>query len=732
MFNAIKKLIAPSKSKAVNQVYNVGSVPMVGTWDFRKGLAYDNTYPSISRIADSFCAIRPYAIDSNGKPKQNANALNAIYHPNKAQSAVMFRYALATSALSNRKTYLLAYRRENGQTVAGGKITESNLAGFKFIENATVMVANGVKTYRIDNAVYSTDEVLEISIGADPNDLEAGYAPSVAIKKWADVDDFIASYQAGFFENGAVPAGEFVITARNTQDFEDIVAKLKRQHRGSGNNNNVVYVHRPMSPDTGMPLNAQIEYVPFQQSNTNLDLGTVFAQVNNKIDSAFGVPASIRGVSENNGYASAKVDERTFARYVLMPFATKLWDSFTHELNRITGGLGYAITFDLDIPSVADEEKVDAERKATELALILNATNAGYTLDSVVDAFELSNSYKLLKLGENTNDNQVIENDKPEVDEGNEVDNAPDTATEKSVPKEHRHSCCGHDHEPVAKSADRSTIKKMTDTLNAYLDKQLNENADNLEEILADETVSAMIEAAQTGDLSELDMKALYDAIGLKMPSDEDDNALLLALLALAYARMLKAGSAQFADTVKQFELEDTIPEDVRHYLISDKAKETYNQVMSEITGNFKRDNAEAIKHTIVSGIVAGLTIEQIRREVRKLKTSQQWRVVRIVGTEEHRAENLGKVDAITLIEKMARIQLKLRWKTTSGNPCEFCKSMEGTLVDAGEAFVPMGGTIEGEDGGVMINDYVPMLTPNAHPNCQCIFELIKVESEAK
>ena len=93
MFNAIKKLIAPSKPKAVNQVYNVGSVPMVGTWDFRKGLAYDNTYPSISRIADSFCAIRPYAIDSNGKPKQNANALNAIYHPNKAQSAVTFRYA---------------------------------------------------------------------------------------------------------------------------------------------------------------------------------------------------------------------------------------------------------------------------------------------------------------------------------------------------------------------------------------------------------------------------------------------------------------------------------------------------------------------------------------------------------------------------------------------------------------------------------------------------------------
>ena len=48
---------------------------------------------------------------------------------------------------------------------------------------------------------------------------------------------------------------------------------------------------------------------------------------------------------------------------------------------------------------------------------------AGYSIDSIVDAFELSKGYKLPKLGETAGE---IVNDKPEVDEGNEVSGAPD------------------------------------------------------------------------------------------------------------------------------------------------------------------------------------------------------------------------------------------------------------------------------------------------------------------
>src|SRR5690606_19615647 len=99
------------------------------------------------------------------------------------------------------------------------------------------------------------------------------------------------------------------------------------------------------------------------------------------------------------------------------------WTQFNHELNRITGGTGIAIAFNYEIPQVSDEEKVEADKKAVEASIISRMVAEGYSLDSVIDAFQLSNAYKLLKRGNNP---PVIENDKPDVDEGNEVIDSPD------------------------------------------------------------------------------------------------------------------------------------------------------------------------------------------------------------------------------------------------------------------------------------------------------------------
>lgn len=746
MFDSIKKMLkmSDSKTKAVSNTYSIGSASMRGTWDFQKGLSYDNAFPSISRIADGFADIRPYAIDSNGKRVENANALNCIYHPNQMQSSMMFRYALATSVLTHRKTYLLAWHKENGYAVAGGEITEQNLAGFTFIENATVRVVNGRRYYRVgtDKREYTDREVLEITVGTDPYDIDAGYAPSVAIRKWADIDDFVASYQGGLFENGAVPAGEFVITARSVADYDDIVAKMKHQFRGSGNNNSVIYTHRPIAPDTGAPLNAQIEWIPFAEGNRSLDLATIFNQVNNKIDSAFGVPASVRGVSENNGYASAKVDERTFSRYVLKPFASKLWDSITHELNRITGGLGYAFTFDLDVPAVADEEKVEAERKLTELNLIISAQNAGFTLDSIVDAFELSKGYKTLKIGENSN--PQIENDKPEVDDGNEVDATPEHAVEKSSPK-----ACRHSHELIEhKSADRSTVQNLRQTLISKYENQINEAIKGLEETMENQELLETLQGLNFDELTEIELREIYEQLGIDAPSVEEENELMFALLAILFNRMRKSGSKQFEATIKKFGLEDKIPEDLRHYEISDQAEKTYNEIASGISSNFVNDNAQSIRSTVAkvltatAGTILGATSETAKKkakreakkaitnELQKLPKADDYRIKRITNTEEHRAENLGQIDAISNIEQMTRLSIKLKWRTTSAEPCEFCQSMNGTEVKAGEAFVPTGGIIQGQNGGQMINDYVDMITPMAHPNCQCVFDLVMVEGE--
>lgn len=51
---------------------------------------------------------------------------------------------------------------------------------------------------------------------------------------------------------------------------------------------------------------------------------------------------------------------------------------------------------------------------------------------------------------------------------------------------------------------------------------------------------------------------------------------------------------------------------------------------------------------------------------------------------------------------------------------------MNGTIVATGEAFVPLGEKIQLDDS-IYLNDYEDMLTPNAHPNCQCVFDVVEL-----
>lgn len=698
--------------------FNYRSNPYHGsiTWDWAKGMAFDNTYPSVSKIANAFMVIRPYAIDSNGKPLQQMPAVDKLYHPNQQMSSVDFRQALAVSALSHRTTYILVWHRgENGEAVAGGGgVTPDNIAGYTFLEDCYVKVVDGHKYYKSPSLKFefSDSEVIEISAGIDPNDLAAGYSPTQAVKKWANIDDYIASYEGGLFENDAVPSGQFVITAPTVEAFNAIVDEMQARHRGSGNNNNVQYIHRPISADTGAVLPAQIEWIPFSQSNKDMSLETIFKQVNDKIDSTFGVPASIRGVNDNNTYASVKVDERIFVRWTLKPFATKIWTRFTHELNRITGGLGYAITFDVEIPSIADEEKVDAERKKVEADIITQMLDRGYSLDSIVDAFEFSNAYKLLEMG--ADEGAEIVNDKPDVDTGEEVEDSPEEAVTKSV--------CHH-HDEIHKEADKNTLKELRRLLNDYLETSIDETVASLQS--ASKAISAIgLEIYDENGDGVIDEQEVAQ-IPIPQPSEERKYALQVALLALLYARMLKSGEKRYQDTIAQFSIALNVPA-LEHYVISDGAEKQYETIVNKIVNSFTDQITDTIKGAIDLTVQQGGSKSDLIKNIKNVFESDQWRVERIVNTEEHRADNFGQIDAVDVLQKVTGREFGFKWRTTSGHPCEFCQYMNGTVVATGEAFIPLGEKIE-LDNSIYLNNYEDILTPQAHPNCQCVFDVVEL-----
>lgn len=439
-------------SKAINvknSVNLVGApsfaqVNPYGLYKHFKDDKYASIYPNIRPIVNDVKEIYPYAIDKNGKTVQNIPAVNALFRPNKTDSFDTFIERLTVSVLNLPFTYLLVWRREGGEARPGGDFgfKGQNIAGYTFLECPAVEYRDRRVYYKIGAQEFTEDEVMAIPGGAEPSDLYGGYSPAFSVAKWATIDGYIADFEKGFFENNAIPAGMFNLVAATTKEYEDMREAIEKRHRGAGNNNNVTFSHVPLDAN-GKAQQAQVEWIPFQQSNKDIDFDPILTHTDKKLGKAYGVSSIITGDDSQAKYSNAEVSEANYMKRAVKPTAKRIYSQITHELNRITGGIGCAITFKIDIPAVADSEKVKAETRQIDARLIRDMVDAGYTIDSIVDAFELSNGYKLLKMGDGK---AVIVNDKPEVDEGNEVTSSPDrTEIDGITPLNYERHCSACD-----------------------------------------------------------------------------------------------------------------------------------------------------------------------------------------------------------------------------------------------------------------------------------------------
>lgn len=702
----VKNQISKSIDKQLSR-----SISMSSVMGYYRGKVYDNAYPNITKIANAFMVIKPYAIDSNGKPLKQANIIDKLYHPNQEMSSVDFRETLAVMSLVHPKVYVLVWHHHKGQLKHGPGATEKNITGFTFLENVTVEKIDGIKRYRSGANIYTTDEVMEITSGINPDSISLGYSPSEAAKKWAQVDDYIADYQKGLFDNGAIPSGQFIITAPSAIEFNDIVNKMEAKHRGSGNNNKVDYVHRPVDPETGQPVEAQVQWVPFAQTNRDMQLGELFEQANKKLDLTYGVPAEIKGYLQNSNYASVAVAEKIFIAYVVKPFATKIWMKFTHELNRITGGLGYAINFDLEIPSVADEDKVRAETKSAEIGLIMRLIEAGYSLDSIVDACELSNAYKLLKIDKKA---PVIVNDKPDVDDGGEVENTPSHQAQESKKKDITHpaACsCGHCHHHKSKDVHKITddyidllAQPTREFMSSQIDRAIKENA-----LLVKTKSSTDPEADEEADKKE---------------RDRWFEAMMLLLLAL----MMESGQDE-RDNIKSVLLAAGIDIDLPKYKIDEVLKTSYGQTLHRVAKSYQKDTAESIRKVLAEARVAGLSEQEMADKLRDIMNTDEWRVQRLANSEAHRASSMAALDSMKAVERITGRRFLKRWVTRQdAKVCPICARLHGKTLPLDKSFVNEGGTLDLDNGNVFENKWIAMTVAQAHPNCRCKIEYILVD----
>jgi hypothetical protein len=652
---------------------------------------YENGYSSIRAIANRFMLITPSAIDANGKPMENTPAaLNCLSRPNSDMSGIDFRDALAVMTMVHRKVYILVWEKNGAQAPVPARenVSEDRIAGFTFLENVVeqnvglglqyqVMVAteNGGST----PVIYYPYQVITLH-DTNPTALSEGYSPANASKRWTRIDDYIADYQSGFFENGAVPAGQFVITAPTSKEYEDIVDKLQEKHRGAGKNNNVVYSYQPIDPKTGAAGQATITWIPFNTTNKDMSLDTLFKQANQKIDSVYGVSAFIRAIDEAPNFATAQVIERNFVENTVRPFAIKKWARIQHELNRITGGLGYGITFKLETPSVAEENKYIAETNAITATTINTLTTFGYTLESVIDAMLLPPNWKLLKKGEATT--TTIDNDKSDVDEGGEVGGSPGNGGSK-----------------------RTRLKASNQLSQEDIDNYANQLREPAR-VLMDKQVERAV--------SELDPSDAADA------TDDEKDTFVDEMMAIIAGILLVGGITEW-EAAKTMLREAGITPPSTTYSLTDEALTRYRQYLYTVANSYSSDTTDAIRKVLEKANDEAYTKGETQKALRNVMNTDEWRVTRLARTEATRSGSLSSIESmIALEDEVAELTIEKSLESSSGDPCEFCQVYIGTWRPVKSIMVTKGQIINGVDGGIMVNNWDINYGHDVHANGEC------------
>lgn len=682
--NLIQKLFgakngAKSLSTDIRGESLFGWQPTSGTYHAYKHNEYENAYGSIRPIASRFSSIAPYAINAKGEKLAQAQAVDALYRPNKDMGSTQFREAIAVMAHVHREVNILVWRREGNQVFPGGDITPQNIGGYTFIENCSKVRINGTTRFEVTNekgqrATFTDKEVITLKYGIDPYDLSTGMSPTQAAKRWTRLDDYISDYQAGFFENGAVPSGMFRIVAKTAQEFNDIVSNMQAKHRGAGNNNNITYSHTPIDPETGKPATAsKIEWIPFNISNNDLDLGTIFDNVNKKIDSSYGVPATIRSVNESVTYASAQVDERNFVINTLKPFTNNIWSQFTHELNRITGGLGFAIVFDLEVPALSDANKTDAETRSLDVTTLISLEVQGYTTDSIKRYISTGD---ITELEKEAVEEDTEEEDRADVDEGGEVNNSPDP-------------------EDVTKG-----LKALSPEQRATYETKLEQVARRFMEQQVDNAVRT------TKVITE--------------PTDDQEQEFVNEAMQVITALMVVEGALEYQKGVQLLIEAGLSAPDAATFILSATQRAEYAQYLRGVAKSYAADTTTAIRQVLDIAQESGWTNQQTQTRLRQIPTLENWRAKRLAVTETHRSLGKSSVYAIQSIEEQTDIKFDKIWTSNNPDRCEFCASLVGRSVGVGDNFVDLHDAIHGIDGGIYINDFTPIDTAQAHPNCKC------------
>ena len=642
---------------------------------------YENLFAQVRPLINEMKVVMPYGVTDRGA-KLNDNKtpeLAWLRNPNDDMGWAEFADLMFSTWLTEDELDIHVWRDKR-----------DNIIGYTIIPpQCRIYLGYGRWEWQVMTTdgmeILDENQVMRLRFSRSPRDPQRGISPASAVRVWAQIDDLIAQYQRAYFENGAIPATITFITASTYEKYDKTRKELEHKLKGAHNRNKTVYAWRQFDNDTGQSVD-QVEVKTIQGNNSTLAIREIVDIVNDRLNKSVGVSNFILGDDSSAKYDNAELSRHQFIQQRVYPALISFWNQFEHELDRLTGGIGYRISFDLEIPELTEREKAKAEIGRIRGEALVNLISAGASGESAVEALGLPESWLNAARGVY---NKSLSGD---LNAPVEIDYKAPKAIEATIdkvepdPKAHKadvihgHNCtCHHslDKLPEMTPQEKALYDQLIDLANKIMKQQkysIDEVIEKMMDTLADDALMGNKEGLQA-----------------------------LALL---------------ADDEVSKEIMTTLNNG--EYYVSESLKERISTRAKQLALGY-----EDYTKNIIEKALAGaedLTANEIAERLAEVMPRE--RAELIARNETLYAIRSGRLEQDESLAEKYGLHVQLVWQTShDANVCDVCKAMEGTVVDLGSAFPD---SVETEDGLVSWehsswNDSGRITS--AHVNCRCYWD---------
>lgn len=647
---------------------------------------YENVFAQVTPLVNEMLLVRPFGVGKNGGKLAMARTpeLTVLQSPNDQMGWIDFAGSMFRTWLTEDELNIHVHKENNrviGYTILppGSKVYQGN--GNYYFQ---VKTDEGYET-------LTPDEVMTLMFSRSPKNLLQGVSPATTIRAWAQTQDLLAQYERAYIENGAIPATITFIRASSFSKFDTIRKEMEGHLKGAANHGKTVYVWRQFNNDTGESLD-QVEVKTIQGNNSTLAIKELTDIINDYMNKAYGVSNFILGDDSSAKYDNAELSDYQFIKRRVYPALMAFWDQFQHELDRIVGGLGYAIQFEIELPDLTERQKVKAETNKVRNETLMAMIKSGARPADAVKALGLDDDwlgvargfYQLTLAGLAVDKINILSNS-----------HTPKTSFHISTPLKHDSS-----HEESHTVTSQLPASAKTDEL---------PNMDDDERKIYDILIS------------------MAERIFAETPNIKTEE--VIDEIADVLDRRAELGAIDGAEAISKLlndkEVQASIVVDLENLEISKGLKDRIYDRTSELVDNYGSETRRIMDEVLADN--EGKSAGEIRKALRQAMPT--WQAERIARTETVYAFKSGRLDEDQKIADKYQLNVKLIWRSRHDpDTCPVCAAMDGEVVEVGEAFAHIRETADGVIAWEPSKWNDEGKIPQPHPNCRCYFDEILEE----